>query len=171
MTTSAKTYRILPDEHRTRVAGKTASAQATLDTRRARRAGTILLALFLACGLCAGLMGAQEDESTARGPLLSKKTMGGSRRAFSGKIETLDLKRKILTVSTVEGAATEIFPVKKGTSVSGAKGKKLKLADLLPGTNVIVYYDYRDGRRTVNEIMVLAVSPSKDEKKKSPPPS
>ncbi len=171
MTTSANTHRISPHETRTPIARETASAQATLDTRRARRAGMILLALFLACGLCPGLMGAQEDESSARGPLLSKKTMGGTRRAFSGKIETLDLKRKVLIVGTVEGGALEIFPIKKGVSVSGAKGKKLKLEELSPGTNVIVYYDFRDGRRSVNEIMVLAVSPSKDEKKKSPPPS
>jgi hypothetical protein len=71
----------------------------------------------------------------------------------------------------VEGGATEIFPVRKGISVSGAKGRKLKIRELSPGTNIIVYYEYRDGRRTVNEIMVLAVRPPKDEKKKSPPPS
>jgi hypothetical protein len=135
------------------------------------RAAPLLLAVLLICAPILAAQGPQEDEPMGRIPLPTKKTLTGAHRAFSGKVETLDLKRKILIVGTVEGSATEIFPIKKGTSVSGAKGKKLKLEELAPGTNIIVYYDYRDGRRSVNEITVLAVNPPQEEKKESPPPS
>jgi hypothetical protein len=175
MSSSAKSHRNHFGEQRVLMKNSTpgeAAGSASRGNARGRiTAATILLTALLAWDLGIVARGAQEDESSARTPMLSKKTMGGTRRAFSGKIETLDLKRKVLTVSTVEGGATEIFPVKKGISVSGARGKKLKIEELAPGTNVIVYYDYRDGRRTISEIMVLAVSPSQDEKKKSPPPS
>ncbi len=135
-------------------------------------AAPFLLAALLISSAPVAAQGPQQEETEGRIPLPTKKTMGGAHRAFSGKIESLDLKQKVLIVGTVEGGATEIFPIKKGVAVSGAKGKKMKLEELAPGTNVIVYYDYRDGRRSVNEIMVLAVGPpGKEEKKDSPPPS
>jgi hypothetical protein len=135
------------------------------------RTAPFLLAVLLICAPILGAQGPQDDEPMGRIPLPTKKTLTGAHRAFSGKVETLDLKRKILIVGTVEGSATEIFPIKKGTPVSGAKGKKLKLEELAPGTNIIVYYDYRGDRRSVNEITVLAVNPPQEEKKESPPPS
>jgi hypothetical protein len=136
------------------------------------RAAPFLLAVLLICATTLAAQGPQEDEPMGRIPLPTKKTLTGVHRAFSGKVETLDMKRKVLIVATVEGGGSEIFPIKKGVSVSGARGKKLKLEELEPGTNIIVYYDYRDGRRSINEITVLAVDPSKKEaKKESPPPS
>lgn len=176
MSTSAKAIRIFLAQPKTQagglIRGNPPSSGDGSNHRSAWRSGLLLLAALLAAAISAAAWGAQIEEESARSPVLTKKTMGGTRRAFSGKVEMLDLKRKVLTVGTVEGGATEIFPLKKGIQVSGAKGKKLRLEELSPGTNIIVYYDYRDGRRTINEIMVLAVSPSKDqEKKKSLPPS
>jgi hypothetical protein len=86
-------------------------------------------------------------------------------------VQSLDLKRGLLKVNTVEGGVTEIFPVKKGTSISMADGGKIKLRELAPGTSVIVYYEQKEDRRTVSGIVVLAASESERKKKKSLPPS
>ena len=169
MSASPPSIRTLPTENRTLISKIIGAGPSEI--RRAFRAAPFLLAALLICGPSITAQGPQQEEPMGRIPVPSKKTMGGAHRAFSGKVETLDLKRKVLIVGTVEGGATEIFPIKKGISVSGAKGKKLKIEELSPGTNVIVYYDFRDGRRTVNEIMVLAVEPLKEEKKDSPPSS
>jgi len=112
-----------------------------------------------------------QDERRTRLPMIGKITGGTSRQAFSGKVQSLDLKRNLLKVDTVEGGATEIFPVKKGTPVSMADGRKVKLRELAPGTNVIIYFEQKEDRRTVSEIVVLAASEGEGKKKKSPPPS
>jgi hypothetical protein len=112
-----------------------------------------------------------QDERRTRLPMIGKTTGGTSRQAFSGKVQSLDLKRNLLKVDTVEGGATEIFPVKKGTPVSMADGGKVKLRELAPGTNVIIYFEQKEDRRTVSEIVVLAASEVEGKKKKSPPPS
>ena len=133
------------------------------------RAAVVVLAVILASVLGVVRSDAQEQPaSRTRAP--SKISGGTSRQAFSGKVQSLDLKRNLLNVDTVEGGVTEIFPVKKGVTVSTAYGGKLKLTQLSPGTNVIVYYEQKGGRRTVSEIVVLAVRPA-EEKKTTPPPS
>jgi hypothetical protein len=62
--------------------------------------------------------------------------------------------------------------------VETAGGEKLKVKELSPGTNVIVYYEVKNDRRSVSEIVVLG--PGGDEKqtdakdkntKKPTPPS
>ncbi len=111
--------------------------------------------------------------------MLGKISGGTSHQAFNGKVENLDMKRNLLRVNTVEGSATEFFPIKKNVPVSKANGEKIKIQDLAPGTNIIVYYDQKEDRRTVSEIIVLASAEeakgkegkSEKEKKKSPPPS
>jgi hypothetical protein len=128
----------------------------------------------LALGLATitGMISAHaQDERRTRVPVLGKIAGGPSRQAFSGKVQSVDLKRNLLKVDTVEGGVTEIFPVKKGTPVSMADGGKIKLKDLAPGTSVIVYYEQGKDRRSVTEIVVLAASAGEDKKKKSPPPS
>ena len=169
MSASPPAIRTLPTGTPTRIRELKSASPRSL--HRGFRVVLFLLSALLICGMTSAAQGPQQDDPMSRISLPTKKTMGGAHRAFSGKVETLDLKRKVLIVGTVEGGATEIFPIKKGISVSGAKGKKLKIEELSAGTNVIVYYDFRDGRRTVNEIMVLAVNPPKEEKKDSPPPS
>ena len=118
-----------------------------------------------------------QDERRTRLPVLGKIAGGSSHQAFSGKVQSVDMKRNLLKVNTVEGGATEFFPIKKNVPVSTASGERIKVQDLAPGTNIIVYYDQKEDRRTVSEIMVLSSGgeekegKAEKEKKKSPPPS
>ena len=117
-----------------------------------------------------------QDERRTRLPVLGKISGGSSHQAFSGKVQSVDMKRNLLKVDTVEGKATEFFPIKKNVPVSTASGDKMKVQDLVPGTTIIVYYDQKEDRRTVSEIIVLSsggeANDGKAEKeKKSPPPS
>lgn len=134
---------------------------------RLRAIGVILL---LALASLPGLASAQvPDQPSSRIPMKGKGTTGPSRQAFSGRVQSVDLKRNLLKVDTVEGGVTEIFLVKKKTPVSMADGTKMEIQTLAPGTNVIVYFEQKEDRRPVSRILVLAAS--EGEKKKSPPPS
>ena len=135
---------------------------------RADPVTTIVAASF---GLLTLLCSAQaQDERRTKVPVIGKITSASTRLAFSGKVQSLDLQRNLLSVSTVEGSSTEFFPIRKGMSILLAKGGKIKLTELNPGTNVIIYYEQKGDRRTVKEIVVLAARPAEEEKK-SPPPS
>lgn len=116
--------------------------------------------------------GAQNERST-RAPDIGKTAGGTVRQAFSGKVQSVDLKRKLLTVGTVEGNVTEYFPVKKDVSVSTAVGGKMKVKELEPGTNILIYYTVKGDRRSVSEIVVLTAGSAEKETeaKKNNPPS
>ncbi len=116
----------------------------------------ILLTAFGALG---------QERPKAKVPVIDKIGSGISHQAFSGVVQSLDQKRNVLNVNSVEGGATEIFPVKKSTSVSTVDGARRKLGDLVPGTNVIVYFELRSDHRTVKSIEILA----KESKKQAPP--
>jgi hypothetical protein len=135
----------------------------------------LLVLTFL--GLAVARPARAQDERRSKVPVIGKIAGGSSRQAFSGKVQSVDLKRKLLTVGTVEGSSTEFFPVKKNVAVATAAGEKLKVQELLPGTNIIVYYEVKDDRRSVSEIMVLGPggeekatdAKDKDTKKPAPP--
>ena len=127
-----------------------------------------LIAMLLALGALSALVPTRAQERKPKVPLLDKITTGTTRRAFSGRVQSVDLERKVLNVNTGEGGNTEIFPIKKGVSVRRANGEKLKLAELAPGTNVLIYYEHKHERRTVKEILVLAAG-AVEEKMKPPP--
>jgi len=118
-----------------------------------------------------------QDERRTRVPVLGKITGGSSHQAFSGKVQDVDMKRNLLKVDTVEGGATEFFPLRKNIPVSTASGERLRVQDLTPGNNILVYYDQKEDRRTVSQIIVLSSrgedkeGKGEKEKKKSPPPS
>jgi hypothetical protein len=119
-----------------------------------------------------------QDERRSKVPVIGKIAGGSTRQAFSGKVQSVDLKRKLLAVGTVEGSATEFFPVKKNVPVESAAGEKLKVNELSPGTNVIVYYEVKNDRRSVSQIVVLGTgdeqkeTDAKDKNTKKPvPPS
>ncbi len=103
--------------------------------------------------------------------------MGGSvRQAFTGKVQSVDMKRHVLNLETVEGGGTEIFPIKRGIEVSGTGGNKLKLKELQPGSTVVIYYEQKGSERAVKQIIVLAdkdqggkENKGKDKPKESPP--
>ncbi|MBZ5513257.1 MAG: hypothetical protein LAN62_00145 [Acidobacteriia bacterium] len=133
----------------------------------------LILNLFL---FIVGRPARAQDERRTKVPVIGKIAGGSTRQAFSGKVLALDLKRKLLTVRTVEGEGTEFFPIKKDMDIQSATGARLGLKELAPGTNVIVYYDVKEDRRSVSQIMVLglgsdAKEPDTKEKKKSGPPS
>ncbi len=129
-------------------------------------------ALVLGCGIISVFLPLQaQDERSTRAPDIGKTGGGASRQAFSGKVQSVDLKRKLLTVGTVEGNVTEYFPVKKNVSVSTAVGEKMKVKELEPGTNVIIYYTVKGDRRSVSEIVVLSAASAEEDPKKSNPPS
>lgn len=142
--------------------------------RRSSRGAVVLALTFLAIAACPAR---GQDERRTKVPVIGKIAGGSTRQAFSGKVQSLDLKRKLLMVQTVEGGATEFFPVKKDVPVETARGERLKVKELLPGTNVIVYYEVKEDRRSVSEIMVLGSGGGEEkeirskEKTKPAPPS
>ena len=123
---------------------------------RASRLFTISGVFFvLALSGAATLLGQDENRRT-RVPLIGQVSGGSHRQAFSGIVQKVDIKRKLLLVETVEGGSTEYFPVKKNFRVSFPSGKKIKLSKLSSGTNVIVYFRVNnDDRRIVTDIFVL----------------
>jgi len=126
---------------------------------------TFLLCSFLVVSITAGSALGQEQKRKVPG--LSKIISGSNEQAFDGIVQSLDMKRKILTVNTVQGGDTEIFPVKKNLTVATADGDRVELTDLKPGSNVLVYYDQRGDRRTVKQIIVV----TKPKAAKKAPPS
>jgi len=128
----------------------------------------LAIALTTVWGLSGGSRYAQEPHKS-KVPGLDKIASGASRLAFSGNVQSLDKEHDLLHVNTVQGGTTEVFTVKKGIRVSTAKGSKLKLDALTPGTNVIVYYEQKAERRTVKEIVVLSSGGGQDKQKAAPP--
>ena len=110
-----------------------------------------------------------QDQRKRKIPVVDKLTSGNSRQAFSGKLQSMDLGNHVLEVNALEGNGMEIFPVKKGISVTSAAGGRLRLDDLKPGNKVIVYYDQKGDKRIVKEIVVLAAGADEETKKHSPP--
>jgi hypothetical protein len=129
-----------------------------------------VLAILLA-GYCgpANSAGYAQDNHKSKVPGIDKITSGSSRLAFNGNIQSFDEKRELLSVNTVQGGTTEVFPIKKGVRVSGANGAKLTLDTLRPGTNVLVYYEQKSEKRTVTEIVVLSSGASQGKNKPAPP--
>jgi hypothetical protein len=152
-----RNYQPIPSISRIRTAGSGSAGAVTVG---------VAVALVMMFNAIAGR--AQVDRKR-KIPVVSKITSGPNRQAFSGKVETLDLKRQVLEVNALEGKGMEIFPVKKGISVSTADGARMKLDELKPGTNVLIYYEQKGDRRTVKEIVVLAAGSDEDTKKRTPP--
>ncbi|HEV2419118.1 MAG TPA: hypothetical protein VGX94_15085 [Terriglobia bacterium] len=89
-------------------------------------------------------------------PVLGKIVANGpTKGAFTGVIQTLDRHNNVLEVGSADGTDVAIFPISKKVKVSSIEGRKLKLAALTPGLNVIVTYEQQGGKRTVQEITIL----------------
>jgi hypothetical protein len=106
---------------------------------------------------------AQDDEKT-KIPGLDKIISNNEHLCFTGSVKSVDEKHNIMSVNSVEGADTEIFPIKHGTHVETADGFRKRLDTLTPGTRVIVYYDQRSDHRTVTRIELY----DSETKKKEP---
>jgi hypothetical protein len=111
--------------------------------------------------VCAAL--GQEEKPKVPG--LDKIISANEHLAFTGTVKSVDEKHNILSINSVEGGDTEIFPIKHSTHVETADGFRKKLDVLSPGTRVIVYYDQRADHRTVTRIELFA----SETKKKEPP--
>jgi hypothetical protein len=109
---------------------------------------------------------AQEHKSKV--PIVGKLTSGNQEEAYSGKVQSLDLKQQILSVNSLRGRDSEIFPVKKNVRVEGINGNKMKLSALTPGTTVLIYYDQKAGERTVKDIVVLSPGETQEKTKSAP---
>lgn len=107
-----------------------------------------------------------QQEEKPKIPGLDKIISANEHLAFTGTVKSVDEKHNVLSINSVEGGNTEIFPIKHSTHVETADGFRKKLDVLSPGTRVIVYYDQRSDHRTVTRIELFA----SESKKKEPQP-
>lgn len=126
--------------------------------------GMLLLVIFVL-----GLQTAPAQDQHKRKVPIVDKLSAGSRQAFTGKLETLDLQHHVMELNATESKSLEIFPVKKGISVTSADGEKMSLSQLKPGNEVIVYYEQKGDRRTVKDIVLLTAGSTEKPKKSAPP--
>ena len=131
-----------------------------MDVRRVswRLAFAVAAALLVVCA-------APAQEEKPKIPGLDKIISANEHLMFTGKVKSVDEKHNIISVSSVEGEDTEIFPIKHSTRVLTADGFRKKLDVLAPGTPVDIFYDQRSDHRTVTSIQLHT---SADYKKKEP---
>jgi hypothetical protein len=111
-----------------------------------------------------------QQQPSSKIPKLGKILGGSLEGAFSGKVQSVDTKLKVLNLKAAEGTGTEIFPLKKNLDIQTLNGEKKALRDLKPGSDVMIYYQLKGNERTIKRIVVLSQKP-KETKKKSAPPS
>jgi hypothetical protein len=149
------------------------SVSARLEGSSAHARGLLLrtLAILLAASapalFPAASLHAQQNKTKV--PIVGKLRTGNHQQAYSGKVQSLDLKQKILNVNSLQGQDTEIFPIKKNVRIEGLNGKKTDLKALRPGATVLIYFDQKSGERTIRNIVVL--SSGKEQAKGKPAPS
>lgn len=127
-------------------------------------------ALLVAC-VCALWQGPllQAQNRKSKMPIVGKLSSTDSRQAYSGKIQSLDLKQKILSVDSLHGQDSEIFPLKKNVRVESANGGRMDLKALKPGATVLIYFNQKSGERNISNIVVL--SSGEEQAKNKPAPS
>jgi hypothetical protein len=123
----------------------------------------LLAALFVPCPA-----GAQRPGET-KIPKIGKIMGGPDRQAFTGKVQSVDKKLKLLNMIPEEGQGSEIFPVKKNVEIRNVHGERISLGALKPGTDVVVYYELKGTERSVKQIIELSPGATKAEKKPSKP--
>jgi hypothetical protein len=113
-------------------------------------------ALAVAAGIFASLpattLRAQQHKSKV--PLLGKLA-SPNQEAYTGTVQSLNIKENILSVNSRQGRDTEIFPLKKDVRVEAVDGKRMQIENLTPGTSVLIYFHQKRGERTVKNIIVL----------------
>ncbi len=121
----------------------------------------MLAALFVTC-----LAWAQRPGET-KIPKIGKIMGGPDRQAFTGKVQSVDKKLKLLNMVPEEGQGSEIFPVKKNVEIRNVHGDRISLSELKPGTDVMIYYELKGTERLVKQIIELSPGGTKTEKKPS----
>jgi hypothetical protein len=114
----------------------------------------ILLAACAPALFPAASLHAQQSKSKV--PIVGKLRTGNHQQAYSGKVQSLDMKQRILNVNPLQGQDTEIFPFKKNVRIEGLNGKRMDLRALRPGATVLIYFDQKSGERTIKNIVVLS---------------
>ncbi|HET7214910.1 MAG TPA: hypothetical protein VFL79_15065 [Terriglobia bacterium] len=102
-------------------------------------------------------------------PIVGKLTSPNDRQAYSGKIQSVDLKEKILNVDSLHGQESEIFPFKKNVRIESLGGGRMDIKSLQPGATVLIYFNQKSGERTIRNIVVL--SSGKEQARDKPAPS
>ena len=125
--------------------------------RARRRPALLLLAMLMFVG------GAPAQQEKPKVPGLDKIIAANQHLMFTGKVKLLDEQRNTLSVSSVEGSDTEIFPIKHSTRVLTSDGFRKKLNVLTPGTQIIVYYDQRSDHRSITQIELYTSETKKKE--------
>lgn len=125
----------------------------------------LLFAACLAVFFQAAPLRAQNGKS--KFPVIGKLTSGNRQQAFTGKIQSLDLKQKVLNVNSLHGQQSEIFPVKKNVRVEAVDGHRMNLTELAPGMTVLIYFHQKSGERTVKNIIVLSSSKAQGKAKRA----
>ena len=138
-------------------AKRSAPERALAAYRTCHRPALLPLTLLLLLG------SALAQEEKPKVPGLDKIIAANEHLMFTGKVKSVDIEHNTLSVSSVEGSDTEIFPIKHGTHVYTSDGFRKKLDILSPGTQVIVYYDQRSDRRTVTHIDLYTSETKKKE--------
>lgn len=117
-----------------------------------------MAAVLIAIGVFALLQAAplQAQSHKSKVPIVGNLTSTNSRQAYSGKVQSLDLKQKVLNVDSLHGRESEIFPFKKNVRVESLNGERMNLKALKPGTTVLIYFNQKSGERTIRNIVVLS---------------
>lgn len=118
----------------------------------------LLLVPFLGAFIQAPPLCAQGRASKV--PIVGKLKSGNRQHAYSGRVQSLNLKQNVLNVDSLHGQDSEIFPIKKNVRVETLGGERLKLGALKPGTPILIYYDQKSGERTVKNIIILGSAKS-----------
>ena len=150
------------------------------DSRRgelpsASAGGYSLTAVAALLGVCLFLffqavpLHAQERKNKV--PIVGKLATSNRPAAYSGKIESLDVKHGIMNVNPIEGRNSEIFPFKKNVRIENLNGGRMELNALTPGTAVLIYFDQKSGERNIKNIVVLGSGKEKEQAGDKPTPA
>lgn len=124
--------------------------------RRVTAIASLIAFALLASSLFTPLAARGQQMGRQKLPVLGKIGANGpTKGAFTGIIQIIDRHSNVLEVGSADGTNTAIFPISKKVKISSIEGRKLKLAALTPGANVVVTYEQQGGRRTVQEITIL----------------
>ncbi len=130
----------------------------------------VTVVALAACSLaCLPVASLRAQERKPKVPLLGKLGKNPNQAAYSGTVQSLDIKQNILSVNSRHGRDTEIFPLKKDLRVETLNGKRLQVEDLTPGTRVLIYFGQKHGERMVKNIVVL--ESGKNSRTTKPPPA
>jgi hypothetical protein len=85
-----------------------------------------------------------------------KKETQKKEHTFVGKIKSIDIKNRVLVLTTTEGDQEETFNYKKGVRITSAhKAGDLKVSDLTAGMLVTLYMKSSKSSSEVYEILLM----------------